>query len=377
MNKPDLASIETPAVLVDYGKLMANITWAQAHARANGVTLRPHIKTHKSLHIARLQIEAGAVGVTASKADEALVFIEGGVKSVTVAYLQIDSRKVRRLLTAAKRNATDLRLTIDSREGIEAAGTVAEELGFRAGVFLKIDVGLHRCGLSEADPRLPGLVEQIHGHQGLKFAGLLSHAGHAYAAKDPGQVRAIAEEECAILQRVRSRLETAGFAVSEISVGATPTFLESRSYEGITEARPGNYVFLDLTSVRLGLVTPDRVSLSVLSTIVSSNDDYFIVDAGSKVLSSDLGAHGTGAPGGYGIAYALDNYDAHAKGLPIVRLSEEHGFVKRNGMDFALGTCLRVIPNHACPVVNLAEEMVVIKEDGLAVWPVEARAKVH
>jgi D-serine deaminase-like pyridoxal phosphate-dependent protein len=134
---------------------------------------------------------------------------------------------------------------------------------------------------------------------------------------------------------------------------------------------------MDLTPVRLGLVTPDRVALSVLSTIVSANEDYFIIDAGSKVLSSDLGAHGTGAPGGYGIAYSLNNYEAHVKGLTIARLSEEHGFVRREGNNFPLGTRLRLIPNHACPVVNLAEELVVVKENSLGVWPVDARAKVH
>ena len=377
MNKPDLNSIETPCVLLDYAKVMANIAWAQSTAGANKVALRPHIKTHKSLRIARLQLEAGAVGITASKVEEALVFIEGGVKSVTVAYPQVDSNKLRRLLEAAKRNAADVRLIIDSFEGIEVAATVAAQVRTRPGVFIKIDVGLHRCGVAETDSRLVSFAEEIQQDQNLKFSGLLSHAGHAYAAKDAEQVRTIAAEECAILNRVRDRLETAGCEVSEVSVGATPTYLESRSYDGITEARPGNYVFMDLTPVRLGLVTPDRVALSVLSTIVSANEDYFIIDAGSKVLSSDLGAHGTGAPGGYGIACSLDNYEAHVKGLTIARLSEEHGFVRREGSNSPIGTRLRLIPNHACPVVNLAEELVVVKENSLGVWPVDARAKVH
>lgn len=179
------------------------------------------------------------------------------------------------------------------------------------------------------------------------------------------------------MNRVRSRIENAGFKVNEVSVGATPTFLESRSYEGITEARPGNYVFLDLTPVRLGLVGLNRVALSVLSTIVSVNEDYFIIDAGSKVLSSDHGAHGTGGTTGHGIAYHLDDYEAHENGLTVARLSEEHGFVKRDGCNLVVGTRLRVIPNHACPVVNLAEEVAVIKDDGLVRWPVDARAKVR
>jgi D-serine deaminase-like pyridoxal phosphate-dependent protein len=377
MNRPDLNAIETPAVLVDFDKLMANIAWAQKTASEHRVVLRPHIKTHKSLAIARLQLQAGAVGITASKTDEALVFIEGGVKSVTVAYPQVNSSKMTRLLEAAKRNATDLRITIDSMAGIQAAGRVAEQLSFRVGVLIEIDVGLHRCGISETDFRLLAFASEIRRYPHLSFLGLLSHAGHAYAAKDAEGVRAVAEQECASLKRARGRLEAAGFEVKEVSVGATPTFLESRSYEGITEARPGNYVFLDATPVRLGLVSRDRISLSVLATIVSANEQYFIIDAGSKVLSSDLGAHGTGGPGSYGTAYVPDGYETHANGLVIAKLSEEHGFVRREGRDLGVGMRLRVIPNHACPVVNLAERLLIIKDNGLEFWPVDARAKVH
>lgn len=195
MKQHDLNAIETPSVLVDYDKVRANIAWAQETASANRVVLRPHIKTHKSLQITRLQIEAGAVGITASKTDEALVFIEGGVKSVTVAYPQIDSRKMLRLLEAAKGHATDLRLTIDSIEGIRTAGFAAEELGFAVGVFIEIDVGLQRCGIKETDSRLLTFLQAIREYPNLTFTGLLSHAGHAYAARNADEVRAIAREE--------------------------------------------------------------------------------------------------------------------------------------------------------------------------------------
>jgi D-serine deaminase-like pyridoxal phosphate-dependent protein len=377
MNDMISTTTQTPCVLIDYEQLLANISWAQRTAKANGVALRPHIKTHKCLQIARLQLEAGAAGITASKTDEALVFINGGIRSVTVAYPIVDLHKMSRLLTAAKKHETDLRLSIDSFEGIEVAGSATKEHGYPLCVFIEIDVGLHRCGLKEADSRLIGMVERIKRHPLLKFAGLLSHAGHSYAAKDANQVQAIAEEECAILSRVRSRLEQAGFPVEEVSVGATPTFLASRSYEGITEARPGNYVFMDQTPIRLGLITPDRVALHVLSTIVSVNEDYFIIDAGSKVLSSDFGAHGAGTPGAYGMAHPVNGFQAQQSGLTVAKLSEEHGFVGRDNNGFPVGTRLRIVPNHACPVVNLAEELVVLKEGGVTVWPVDARAKVH
>jgi D-serine deaminase-like pyridoxal phosphate-dependent protein len=376
MNGPDLDPIETPSVLVDQAKLLENIAWGQRTAAANGVRLRPHIKTHKSLQIARLQIEAGAVGVTAAKADEAEGFLNGGIKSVTVAYPLVVPNKVERLLAAAAKHQAEVRLMVDSPEGVEVLARAAARQGCRVGVFLKIDVGLHRCGLQETDPGLLLLVESIQRARSLKFLGLLSHAGHAYGATDAIQVRTLAEEECALLSRVRSRLERVGQKVAEVSVGATPTFLASRSYQGITEVRPGNYVFLDQTTRRMGLIPPGRIALSVLATIVSVNQDYFIIDAGSKVLSSDLGAHGTGTPGGFGTAYHQPDYEAHKNGMAIAKLSEEHGFVRRDGRSLQVGARLRIIPNHACPVVNLAEELVVWSGETVARWPVDARGRV-
>jgi D-serine deaminase-like pyridoxal phosphate-dependent protein len=377
MNGPGLHTVETPCVLVDEARLLANLHQAQRTAEANGVKLRPHIKTHKSLHIARLQLEAGAVGITASKADEALVFLQGGFKSVTVAYPQAVPAKVARLLAAALERQAEVRFIADSPEGVEVLARAAERHDHQVGVFLKIDVGLHRCGLQETDPRLLPLAEIIQRSRSLRFAGLLSHAGHAYGSAEASQVRHVAEEECALLNRVRARLEGAGHEVREVSVGATPTFLTSQSYAGITEVRPGNYVFLDGTALRLGLAGPERIALSVLATVVSMNQDYFIVDAGSKVLSSDLGAHGTGSAGGFGTAYRLPDYADHRGGLALVKLSEEHGFVRRGGASVAVGARLRIIPNHACPVVNLAEELVVLQDTGVARWPVDARAKTR
>jgi D-serine deaminase-like pyridoxal phosphate-dependent protein len=377
MTSLDLSSIETPSVLIDHARLIGNIAWGQRTADTHHVKLRPHIKTHKSLHIARLQIEAGAVGITASKAEEALVFLNGGIKSVTVAYPQVAPVKVARLLAAALKNEAEVRFIADSPQGVQVLDNTAARHGGRVGVFLKIDVGLHRCGLQETDARLLPLVESIQKSRSLRFVGLLSHAGHAYGATDASQVRVIAEAECAVLNRVRCRLEAAGHAVVEVSVGATPTFLTSQSYEGITEVRPGNYVFLDQTVLRMGLAGPERVALSVLVSVVSANEDYLIIDAGSKALSSDLGAHGTGTPGGYGKAYPLSDYERHANGMPIVKLSEEHGFVRHEGRSLSVGARLRIIPNHACPVVNLAEGLVILKETELAAWPVDARGKVR
>lgn len=352
--------------------MIANIDAMQELANQRGVALRPHVKTHKCLEIAQLQLERGAVGLTASKVDEALPFIQAGAKSLTVAYPIVDSRKLDRLLAAAKNRGTDLRVVADSEPGMEALSAAAMRADFLVGIFLEIDVGLGRCGIAEDDERLVPLVQSFSANPRLRLRGLFSHAGHAYGAANRHEIARIAAEECAILHRVHRKLESAGVALPEVSVGSTPTVLASETFSGITEIRPGNYVFMDRTPVRQGLVRPERVALTVLTTVVSANENHLIIDAGSKTLSSDRGAHGSGEGFGFGAAFEL-NGDL-SQGLTISRLSEEHGFVERGGRDISIGTKLRVFPNHACPVVNLADKLLIASGDVVVDrWPVVAR----
>ena len=378
MNTVPLSEIETPAVLVDRERLLRNIDWAQALADRRRVALRPHVKTHKCVEIARLQLERGAVGLTASKVEEALVFIEAGVPSITVAYPLVDERKLRRLLEAAGRHQTDLRVVVDSRLAAELLARLAAEMRTKVGALIEIDVGLRRCGLREDDSALVELVGFLRGASHVRFVGLLSHAGHAYGAANAGEVAAIAADERAILQRVRDKLESAGVQVPEVSAGSTPTVLATESYDGITEIRPGNYVFMDRTPLRLGLVTTESIALTVLATVVSRNADHLIIDAGSKVLTSDGGAHGTATKGGYGVAFPIGTPVGGELSLNVARLSEEHGFVERAGRNIPIGTKLRIVPNHACPIVNLADELVVISDDHeIDRWRVAARGKTQ
>ena len=378
MDGDPLSEIETPAVLVDRERLLRNIDAARQIATRHGLRLRPHVKTHKCVEIARLQLERGAVGLTAAKVDEALVFIESGTPSITLAYPLVDERKARRLFAAAKRQATDLRVVVDSTAGATLLARIASEMQLHIGALIEIDVGLHRCGFRESDPEILEVARLLHGSERVRFLGLLSHAGHAYGAATRTEVKAIAAEECRILQRVRAEIEEAGIPVQEVSVGSTPTVLASETYDGITEVRPGNYVFMDRTPVRLGLASVDDVALTVLATVVSRNPEYLIIDAGSKVLTTDLGAHGTAAVAEYGIAFAIDEPMSEGRALRLVRLSEEHGFVARAGRDLPIGTKLRVVPNHACPVANLADELVVVSGNAEVLrWHVGARGKVR
>ncbi|MET3601399.1 alanine racemase [Martelella mangrovi] len=344
--------LETPCVVVDAARLEANIAHIQAIATAGNVALHPHIKTHKSLAIAGMQRKAGATGVTASHPSEAAVFIRAGFSPVTLAYPLVRPEPVAALLTLARENGTKVRFIADSATGIEALETGAQQAGTAADVFIKVDVGLHRCGVDPAAEDSIALVRRLVSSH-LTFTGLLSHAGHAYGAGSADAVRRVAADERHTLLSFREKLAKQGITVPLISIGSTPSLLANDGFDGIDEIRPGNYVFYDMTAVRLGIIDRSQIALAVSATIISKNRDFYIIDAGSKTLSSDLGAHSTGTGSGFGEAWST-TLDAP---LTVVKLSEEHGMVSRAGTDLAIGERLLIYPNHACVVVNLAPSL--------------------
>ena len=378
---PDTLSAlrDTPRVVVDQARLQANIAAVQAKAERRGVRLRPHVKTHKCPDIAALQLAAGAVGLTASKVDEALAFLASGAPSVTVAYPLLHAAKLDRLLAGVGR--AELRVIADSMHGAQALAQAARRHGTTLAVLLKVDVGLHRCGLEPRDPRLVDLARFVGKSPGLKLAGVLSHAGHAYAARDAAEAWRMAREEAEAMALAKELLEDAGLPAREVSVGATPTVLAAPDFGPATEIRPGNYVFMDRTCVRLGLAQPEDCALFVAASVVSTNNRFAILDAGSKTLSSDTGAHGSGGPGGFGLAWPLEDDACQATPLAVEKLSEEHGFLRLDpeaGWSPRPGHTVRVLPNHACPVANLADKLLVVRPDGAHVfWNVAARGAVR
>ncbi|MCA1944190.1 MAG: alanine racemase [Desulfovibrio sp.] len=387
------ARLETPAVLVDRARLDANIHRMQAKAAALGVALRPHAKSHKSVEVARLQLAAGAVGLTVATVEEACAFLQAGISSLTMAYPQPQSAKLDRCMALAIAQGAELQFVADGLPVLTALADAAARHprsaanahgDSRWGVFLKVDVGLGRCGVAPESGVLVELAQAISRFPALRLAGILSHAGHAYAAADRQGVAAIAGDETLKMALARMRLEDAGFPPPVVSVGATPTALAAESFPGQQELRPGNYVFLDLQAVRLGLATLDDPALWVLATVVSRNWKYCILDAGSKTLSSDAGPHGMILPADadadadlprHGLAFPLRlESPGDADGYPIVKLSEEHAFMVHHGIGPRVGEQVRILPAHACSVANLTEQLTVIHTDGrLEAWPVLAR----
>ena len=367
-----LNEVETPAVLLDETTMMVNLRAMQDLADRHGVALRPHIKTHKSLEIGRRQIGLGASGVTVATVDEAQVFIEGGFKSITVARPVVSPGKWDRLLSTAKATGADVRVVTDSKEGIRVAGERAKAHGQTVGLFLKIDVGLHRCGLLPEEGRIVDLAGMIHDHANLAFMGILSHAGHVYGAKSRAEAAEVAESERRTMVAVRDTLKSDGLPVPEVSVGATPAVLAAKRFDGITEIRSGNYVFLDLLPVRVGVARVTSAALTVLATVISRNERYFVTDAGSKTLTSDTGVHGMTGNQGFGLAYPASGFLEPDCEMIVEKVSEEHGMIGRNGLDLAIGSKIRVVPVHSCPVANLARTYVVLTPNGLETWPVDA-----
>ena len=367
-----LDTVDTPAVLLDLRQLEDNLIGMQRLADRLGVALRPHAKTHKSIEIARRQLALGAIGLTVATVDEALVFLNGGIKSITISRPLVSARAYQRLFAAASARAAGLSVVVDSELGVDTASECTVEAECSVGVFIKIDVGLRRCGVEPSSAAPLELARRIGQRQGLEFRGILSHAGQVYAVASPAKATEIAEKERQLMLGVRDTLLAEGIPVAEVSVGSTPTVLAAASLEGITEIRPGNYIFLDLLPVRVGVVEEADVALTVLATIISKNSEFFVTDAGSKTLTSDTGGHGLGSADGFGAAYPLDGYLDRAHRLTVAGLSEEHGKLARAGFDLQVGSKVRIIPNHACPVANLGRTYTVFNGGKVEVWPVDA-----
>lgn len=399
-----ISAIDSPALLVDGERLRRNLEGMQALADAAGVTLRPHAKTHKAIAVARLQQETGATGLCTAKVSEADTFLAGGLRSVLVAYPLVGAKAEALAALAARTPDTLLEGAADSEEGLFDLGRAASRNGVTLGVWLKVDVGLHRAGLAPDDPGLALLALRALSTPGLRLRGLLTHAGHVYAAS-PGDVAAIGRAEGEILVRTARELERRGTGPLQVGLGSTPTVPHAAQVEGVDEIHPGVYVFGDRQQVRLGAMQADDLALSVLATVVSRPaPGRWVLDAGSKSLSSDRGAHGTEGVRGYGLVRSLAAHreagsgplpfaarrpgeapgEAPAEAGPVLtRLSEEHAVLETEGtLPWGPGDRVEILPNHACAAVNLARALYVTEGAGegrrvVAVWPVTARACVQ
>lgn len=330
-------SHDTPCVTVDVSIMERNVEQAQVNADKAGVGLRPHVKTHKSTSLARLQLEAGAVGLTCATLSEAVALSDAGVGGdifVAVPFYPSPSKLARidQLLAAG----CDLSVAVDD---LSVAGLLA--VRFPIGgprLMVEIDSGLHRSGVA------PDLALSVALACGPRFGGLFTHGGHGYP---PGAAAGAGADEVRDLSLARSAIEMAGRRVTVLSAGSTPTAAYCVG-PPVTEVRPGTYIFGDWQQVRNGTMLLGDVAARVISTVISvSGPDRFVLDAGAKILSKDSAAW-------------VDGF-GHLPLMPsavIERIYDNHAVVAAGSEPLpTVGDQLVVIPNHICPVINLVDEL--------------------
>ena len=307
-----LSELPTPQVLVDRSRALANIDRVQRMASAAGMRLRPHAKTHKSPSIARLQLEAGARGLTVATVSEAEVFAAAGFDDLFIAYpLWVDAAKGRRLRSLLERATVSV--GVDSAE---AAHALAAQLGAdsaRVSLLVEVDSGHHRSGVA---PRDVAALADVAAHTGLDVAGVFTFPGHSYS---PGVVNDVAGQEAAALAAGAAALREVGLEPQIVSGGSTPT-AAAVGTGTMTELRPGVYVFGDAQQWELGTVAPDHVALTCITTVVSHAGGRVVLDSGSKALGADR------APWATGYGRLLDHPDAR-----IVLMSEHHAVATWEG----------------------------------------------
>ena len=326
----------------------------QAAVSARGLRLRPHAKTHKSIDLARRQIAEGAVGICCAKLGEAEVFADAGVEDIRLPYPlnPVNADRVIELL-----DRTRLSFIVDHPDVAAGWSRAMSDAGRTVDVLVKVDVGFHRCGIDPDAANAVDFIVRIAELPGLNFRGLLSHAGHGYGATSDGELEAIARSEATILRSLAGRVRDAGIEVGEISVGATPTARFSVQQEGLTEMRPGNYIYYDRTQVALGAAHWENCALTVLARVVARPaTDRLILDSGSKTLTNDLARGFTPMPGHGAVFSSIDDVRRPDDGLVIDRLSEEHANVRVTRESLLQpGDLVRIVPNHSCVVSNLVE----------------------
>jgi D-serine deaminase-like pyridoxal phosphate-dependent protein len=361
-----LDSLETPSVVVDLDRMERNLRRAANYAAAHRLALRPHVKTHKSRIVAASQLAAGARGLTCATPFEAEV-MSSMCDDILVAYAPVGPDRARRLAAIAPR--TRLTVAVDSATAIADLANAARAAGRTIGVYVEIDVGMRRVGVSTAAEAVT-LARGVARHDSLAFTGIAFYPGHV---REP-----VADQDAALSDLARTVARTldafndAGLPPAVVSGGSTPTLWRTHELPGLTETRPGTYVYHDRATVATGACAWDDCALTVLATVVSTAvAGQAVIDAGSKALGREP-ERGTGDA-------AFGQLLEHPEVL-VTRMSEEHGMLDLRTTDWRpeVGERIRVVPNHVCIVVHLHDLVYGLRGGRVETsWPVDARGRGH
>ena len=342
-------AIKTPSLLLDVKCVGLNAQRMGEIARGKKVRLRPHIKTHKCIEVGRIQTEGHDGAITVSTLEEARAFAKHGFTDITYA-VPIETGKFADAI-AIKRGGTELNLLTDDATTVEELNKAAGEAGERFDVFVKIDVGTHRCGVEADSAEAVNIPRQISDAANLNFAGILTHAGHSYDAHSKEEILAVARHERDSMVKLAERLRSDGIDVPCVSIGSTPTMTHIDHLDGIDEIRPGNYILFDNFQATLGSCAFADTALTVLAAVIHRDGKRrrLVVDAGAIALSKDRGPTHLDPACGYG--HVLD-LDGNETGMRVTGMSQEHGEIHAADFKtfdrFKVGDRVRILANHSC-----------------------------
>jgi D-serine deaminase-like pyridoxal phosphate-dependent protein len=344
-----LDDLATPALVLDRHRMEANIARMRRQLAPHDVLLRPHLKTAKSVEVARALLESNRGPATVSTLKEAEQFAASGLTDMIYA-VGISADKLDRAV-ALRRRGVDLALLLDSVEQARLVAAASRETGVSLPCWIEIDCDDHRGGLKSDDPAILAVARALQ-QGGVPLRGVLTHAGESYnGVGGADDLAAAAEQERRAAVGAAQMIRAAGLACPGVSVGSTPTALFGRSFEGVSEVRAGVYVFFDLVMAGLGVCRAEDIAVSVLASVIGRRGDgKAIIDAGWMALSRDLGRSLRDGPPSYGAVCDLDGHVLPS--LAVTGVNQEHGIVGSLNADgtvpLEIGQRVRILPNHAC-----------------------------
>ena len=349
--------VSTPALIIDYNKMQKNIEKMARFAKENNVNLRPHVKTHKSPIIGRLQLEAGSSGICVARVGEAEIFAQSGFEDILIANQVIEINQIKRLIELNKKFL--VRTCVDSEKNVEDLNEYALKEGIELEVVIEVDVGLGRNGVKPGESALE-FAKFVRKKKGLKIVGLQGYEGHLISVHDEDLRKKQTEECMKLLVDTRDLLNDNGFNIDYLTASNSGTYKFSGKYEGITELQPGTYVFNDEHHFRI--VPEFDIAATILGTITNN--------PGKRLYTIDIGLK----------AATNDNGNPIFKNYPKCRIrvmTEEHSIFRASPNDtFEIGQKIELIPSHVCTTVNLYDHFTVIKDDEIfARWNIPARGK--
>ena len=370
-----LSDLDTPNLILDRSVLARNVDAMNQRAQSLGVRLRPHMKTAKSVEVARLALGAAVGPITVSTLKEAEYFADAGYTDILYAVGIVPSKLGR--AAALRRRGVDLAVVTDRVDIARAVSAHCVQLGIDLDVLIELDTGEHRAGLIPDDPRLLELGRALYELPGLSLRGVLTHAGHSYQCRSIEQVQAVAEHERSASVAAAERLRSAGLPCPVVSVGSTPTAVHARNLDGVTELRCGVYMFGDVFQSEIHSCGRGDIAVSVLASFIGHREDLdcALIDAGALALSKDRSTAAEGLPEDIGFGLVMDAQARERIGtVHVSRVFQEHGLLSSHGPfpfeRLPVGSKVRVFPNHACLTAAMYDRYQVVEGGGevIAAW---------